>query len=661
MKRFNTFIKGTLVAIMLSMILGLTSNYNAYAQNDSGVDDIIAAGEQSDLDGPNPLTANPENSFEFNLRGLTKIKATPASTSREIVDDVAKMATKVHRLFAPWINYFAFQIGNFLGNDYVFEGAMGDMLHRIWVISRNLVNIIFVFLLLLLALKTIFGVKESGYDDLKKSLAKFVILLIFVNFSWLATKVVLDAASVVTHIVFAIPSGISGNTDSKGKISLPPCKVDTLGIKNKPLTGACSPTAIFAPTDAGTTKVSYWEAKDCKKVEEAYNNAYKDGKQNPNAEKENRVLWKRTSMCMENMNFFKYDKNTAVIYLTYGMARIQNLVNATSGDDAIQLSVGVIMSLIMQAAYAIALTALFLALVVRMLVLWLFVGFSPFLILVMYFNEDMFGNDERVGVSIGWKEFTKWAFVPAAVGGIFAVSFIMISAGQSLGDVVINNVANKSGVTHIDFNGESLFMGLESMQSFVWMLMSIAVLWMGVFAVLGKMSIIGGMADYVSSQTKDKARLIAKLPLIAPILPTKNGSSSVGGMLNKLDFTNTLRKWDSNNRAGTGDIGTLARNAKKIKAEDIRINIGDTKKLDKIAKRFNPNVSGAKELVDRYSHEDIKSAVNSIPNISSTDSSNLLAEFSRVRSNAPLPSAPSPAKKVSVKTDASTESGANAQ
>ena len=482
------------------------------------------------------------------------------------------------------------------------------MLHKIWVISRNLVNIIFVFLLLYMALKEIFFVGKE--TDLKKNLIKFTFLLIFVNFSWLTTKVVLDAAQVVTHIVFAIPSGISGDT------KLPQCVVDTMG--KQPLKGACSPTTILAPADSGSGKILYFEdddgdADDCDKVKKAYDDAYdsKTGEAKEPKDPKNKAFHKRTSMCMENLNFFKYDQNTAVIYLTYGMARIQNLVNSTAGDDAIQLAVGVVMSLVMQAAYAIALTALFVALIVRMLMLWMFVGFSPILVLILYFKGEDSNPLAQLEGKFDFQTFAKWAFVPAKVGAVFVVSFIMISAGQSLGDVLVDNVTNQSGMTFKILEGKSIFMGLGSMQTFIWLLMSIAVLWLGVFAVLSDMPVIGTMASNILSATKQKAATIAKSPLYAPILPLKGGKkTSIAATFKKFDFTEKLRRRETEGLAGTGDIARLSSHAKNLSADDVhKVDTGNMGHLNKLAVQLG--AKDAQHLVDTYTDKDIAAALKS--------------------------------------------------
>jgi len=293
---------------------------------------------------------------------------------------------------------------------------------------------------------------------------------------------------------------------------------------NEPIEGMCYPTKIFAPADTGSSKIIYWPDEQCDEVEERYNDAYdSEGKENPNAKETNKELWGRTSMCMENLNIFKYDQNTSTIYLTYGMARIQNLVDSTTGsnDSGSGLAVGVLMSIVLQIIYAIALGALFVALVFRMIALWLLVAFSPILVLTFLLGEGG-GDGSGLKKYFSFDQFINWAFVPAKVGIIFTVAFIMISAGQSMSSVslvLFDTAKTDSGVTFEFLKQDSLFAGIGSLQSLIWYIMVVVVLWLGTFSILGNLTIIGGFMDRIKEGGKTFAGSLAKLPYVAPILP----------------------------------------------------------------------------------------------------------------------------------------------
>ncbi len=616
--------KGFLVALVAVILFNLGSTFmNPIFESNSFVPSAHAAPGDEEKKPEN----KPEPSYQDKLKaigvGSPQENTDNAQTTKDIVQETAQKVTKVHRIFAPLINYFAFQIGNFLGSDYVYQGSMGQMLQKIWVISRNLVNIAFVFYLLWIAIQTIFK-QEGGLDDLKKNLIVFTFALIAVNFSWLATKVILDAANVVTHVVFAIPSGISDPPKYE------PCQVNT--NDKQPLKGLCYPTKIIAPADSGSKPVLYWQDKegdddDCSKVEKSYIgeedeginiSAYNgDGTINGVASPENEALQGRTSMCMESLNLFKYDQNTATIYLTYGMARIQNLVNASaSGGDGVQLAVGALMSMVLQIIYGIALGALFIALVIRMMMLWLLVAFSPFIILLIGMGGE--GGGEEVKKYLSVEQFISWAFVPAKVGAIFAVAFIMISAGQSMGNLtvaVLDKLSSQSGFTFKILGQESLFAGMGSLQDLLWLIMTIAILWMGVFAVLGKLEIIGPWFSRIQEGGADLAKTVSMLPYNMPWMPLGNGqSSSPRAAFGKLKETFSFA--DKYDKASEEPPPRLYDAMQKLNYKDFQDQVNRDKFKHPEATKFtkeNFNMS-LKEFMDQGEAK-VKATLSSMPGI----------------------------------------------
>lgn len=499
----KNFLKRSFLSLIIAFLLGTGMSFHG------GADHLFSPGKAYAEDITSTLDSLPEP------------QPAEAKSSEDLVKQVAGLANKTHRLFAPLINIFAFHIGNFLGTDHVYEGAMGKMLQKIWVISRNLVNIAFVFLLLWMALKEIFFVDQES--DLRKNLVKLVLLLVVVNFSWLGTKIVLDAANVVTHAVFAIPSGISGDSTLVTQ-----CDVNS--DPTKPITGSCYPTAMIAPADSSANNILYWQDKEgeddaCAAVKKGYggsagadtNAAYNaDGSRNENASPSNKKLQGFTSICVENLNLINYNQNTAVIYLTYGMAKIQNLVDSTHTVKIDDLAISTLLSIIIQIAYTVSLFALFIAMVMRMAILWIFVGFSPFLVLFAWKNG--FANEDLGEFKFGLEEFVNWAFVPAKVGAIFVVSFIMISAGQSMGDVDIQ-LMEKGGQVFKIPEIKTLFGSIGSLQNFIWLLISLVVLWMGVFGILSKMSIVSGVTNWIRDKGIAAGKFIATSPYWAPVLP----------------------------------------------------------------------------------------------------------------------------------------------
>jgi hypothetical protein len=525
----------------------------------------------------------------------------------QMLQKAADTASYIHHVFYPLINFFAFHTGNFLGNDYIFEGKMGEMLNKIWVVSRNIVNIVFVIILLYFALKQIIPGKEAE-GGVKGKLINIALLLIAVNFSWLATKVVLDAANVTTNIAFSLPSGVASTGIEK--IMDQPCQVNPEvtqpdGSKKKmynTTAGGCMPTNTYYVTPSGDEeKVQYLKEEDCKSqgIAKAYQGDPKsaftaNGERSALTDTDpNKKYQGITTYCWDNINFFNYNKNTSTIYLVYGMGQIQKVVNASADTgSATQLFVGGLLSLFIQAAYTLSLMALFIALIFRMAMLWIFVAFSPFLVLIIAFQGKA---PTEISNKFSIKAFLDWAFVPTYVGAVFSVAFIMLAAGQAAGKVgtsTINYGANF-------FNGQSIFSGLDTIQEFIWLLLVLVILWMGVFQVLSsKVPFVGMVTDKIKTMGTSAATTIGKSPLSLPLAPMTDdkGGFRMGAIKelgSRSKFKEAGEMEDKYKGYITGNDLTLATDRAKNMSPGERKNIADLAaagKMEQVAEKFKVSV-----------------------------------------------------------------------
>jgi len=526
-KTIQKSIKGILLGIVFMFTFGvnlpaLTNVFSTYEKAPvTQESSILYVSAQADLTVDEKLAA---------MESLDDMEAAAqeAANPDSFVAKVADSARYLHKIFYPLINFFATQIGNFLGTDYIFYGPMGEMLKNIWVVSRNLVNILFVLILLGLALKEIFDVRSGEGSKLKDNLVKFTLILVAVNFSWLASKVVLDAANVATQVVFSIPMGVA---QTGVQDNYEPCNITNTMDFSTQKEGQCMPSAAFTPIDGDTSDIINrragasvgGDADECniEEIEGLYKEAYPES----GPEVINDVHGK-TTICWDNINLVKYTKNTSVVYLTYGMARIQDLPKATTGSCSEgtlgcigQLAVGTFLSMIIQLGYTLALFALFVAMIARMILLWVFVGFSPFLILMLY--SEKFSKVAEGKFTLA--QFIKWAFIPAQVGLVFSVAFLMVSAGQAFTEknpTYFDKLSQGGGeMTVKAYKVQSLFMGMDSLSQFIWLLIVLIVLWMGVFSVLKDMPIANIVTEKVNDLGKRAGTWLGKTPYWAPIMP----------------------------------------------------------------------------------------------------------------------------------------------
>ncbi len=116
------------------------------------------------------------------------------------------------------------------GNLYITSG-LGNTVDAMWVIVRDIFNLTFIFGLVLIGLKMIFGSDNSG----QKMLVSLIMAALLVNFSLFITKFVVDFSNIATvQLVNTFPKDKSGNLSISGSfvnaIGLTSLyKVDTTG------------------------------------------------------------------------------------------------------------------------------------------------------------------------------------------------------------------------------------------------------------------------------------------------------------------------------------------------------------------------------------------------------------------------------------------------
>ncbi len=150
--------------------------------------------------------------------------------------------------------------GNLLSNEWVTGqwGGFQDIIYTLWIYIRNVINLLFIALLLLATFGHIIGLSDDKKSVLGKSaLPKFILAVILVNFSYFGAKVILDGANLLTTAAFSLPTQVN-------KIDLLPTTTNfnafiyktTLKQNEKPTastTPAATPTPGAAGTTAGTT------------------------------------------------------------------------------------------------------------------------------------------------------------------------------------------------------------------------------------------------------------------------------------------------------------------------------------------------------------------------------------------------------------------------
>lgn len=402
----------------------------------------------------------------------------------------------------------------FLDPTFIFDmgagGGLVETLNQIWQLSRNIMNVAFAVGLVGAAIYT---VVTANKEFVSAHLKKFVMAVVLVNFSWFIPLVVLDIASVLTVTVYSLPGAIV-NLEAECRYTSTKQKgcFEPQGPTDGLYSCACKAVANFIPfPDSDTVRDKLAEdpvAWDCSN-EPAYCVRY---------------------VKLDPANSTKH--GTILNGLVVNHARLSQLAMVTRTkltgtiSDSIVFVMREMVVIVIHIALFFPLLALLVALIIRIPVLWLTMAFMPFYFLSWIVPEEApFMNEVKDAAKKIWEWFLKAAFLPAAVAVPLSVGFIMANAATRVAF---------DGLTGIPFN---LIDGMGSFAQLLWVLMVLAILWSGTFAVLTMMmgdmpgaSIIGS----IKNTGEQAGKFAAELPLSTIPVPGVTGAGNLLNLKNML-------------------------------------------------------------------------------------------------------------------------------
>lgn len=398
-------------------------------------------------------------------------EADAEASSAKLLTDINTIFNQILRLSSAWLWPVLLMIGSLLDNDLIFGGAMGERLLGIWVQIRNLVNIIFVLVLLAIAVYNVLGLGEEGGTlplAFKTVMPKFVLALIAVNFSFLAVKVVLDFTNVITGAVFALPTTVVSRD----------VKLDELSEK----------------TICGSTS---------------------------------KEMSLKSWLCEENKlsarakNFLsRLDRSNITLVYAIRFARAPQLKFIRDGLQGIgQLGFNIIFNTVLYVVYALSFIALFLVLLFRVVALWIGVVLSPLLALsiVLPNLKDLAG-----GAGEFQQKFVKSVIAPITIGLVLSVGYIMLDGFEA--DKSIHG-ALLSSITIDAADPNALPTDISDLQQLMIAVGVVVIIWTGVFGA-AKDTVAGTVTEFIKTHAESFGKFAAKLPTYLQIIPTKRGERS---------------------------------------------------------------------------------------------------------------------------------------
>lgn len=393
-----------------------------------------------------------------------------------ILKDINDLFNFLIRISSAWLWPVLLMIGSLLDNDLIFGGEMGERLRDVWVQIRNLVNIAFVIILLIIAVYNILGLGEEGGGStfgFKQAMPKFVLALIAVNFSFLAVKVVLDFTNVLTGAVFALPT-----------------------------------TTLV---EEGGTVVKLGD-----KVEEIICGT--SSKEMPG-----RPMWceKNKLNARAKAFFSRLDRSNITLAYAVRFGRAPQLKFIKEGiKDIGQLGFNMIFNAVLYVVYAVSFIALFIVLLVRIIVLWVCAVLSP----VIALGIALPNLKELLGDAGNLKEkFVNDAIAPIKIGLVLSVGYIMLD-GLEADKSIHGELLAGSSLTAVDPN--ALPTDITDLQQLIIAVAVIAIIWVAVFAVAEKTT-AKGITGFIKENVGGFGKWMAKLPLYAQVIPV-SGSLQKG-------------------------------------------------------------------------------------------------------------------------------------
>jgi len=418
----------------------------------------------------------------------TAVKPEVDQMIMKVIDGLSLIMRLLQRILWPVL----LMIGSLLQNDILYGPGMETNLLNIWSTIRNMVNIIFVLILLAIALYNVMGIGENY--SLKKMLPKFIIALIAVNFTYIGIKVVLDSVNVVSTAIFALPVNIQ--TPAEGQVGI---------LTANQVTGFCE--GLYQGKVGSPEYLTNWgNATNASAGGVAYcDDKGKINTSNPTV-----------------ANFFNsFNARNAALALALAMGKINLLdkvyVSSNAGAKELLLNTG--FSVVLYVVYAVAFVVLFVVLLVRIVALWLMICISPIMMLKYVLPEKMVSSLGEAGNFAD--KFVKNAIVPITMAAVLTIGFILLQAFE-VADYSKINQAVAGGVL-----GVGLFTsGLTTFQQLIAAMGMTVFVWTGIFTVT-KDTFAGAITGAIKSAVGGAGKALAQVPLMMPLFPTAKGTASI--------------------------------------------------------------------------------------------------------------------------------------
>ncbi len=407
-------------------------------------------------------------------------------------------------------------LGDLMNNDLIIGPGMEERLLSIWQQVRNLVNIAFVLVLLVMAFYNVSGYAKEGNFALKTGLPKLIIGLILVNFTFLGGKIVLDISNIATNAVFALPEITQSDDDNADAFDFAETQKE-LGTNLCTKEGGATITSDDIEKDPDAYVVAGWF---CEKDDTSGN------------------YIGTLDDAVASRFFSKLSSSNVGLIIAINMGKLTGFkysdINITTIGD---LAVNTMFSVIMFVVYAISYIVLAMLLVSRIAVLWVALAFSPVAVL-FYVVPEL--KASAGGAGDASEQVIKHLLAPIKLGIVLTVGYMMMDAMYGAIGSNIDSLVSKTTVNNL--SGSLLITGIADLQRLLIAIMSVMIVWKGIFwAADGTLA--KGMADKLQGMTESAGSAIlgsVKYAPLGPVLGDDRKSKMPGFSWNNLSGMATM-------------------------------------------------------------------------------------------------------------------------
>lgn len=445
----------------------------------------------------------------------------------EIIDIVSKLTTILQFALFMCLNFLEY----LLQADYFNDGLMMRALNNIWVLSRNIMNVLFALMLIGVAFYTIITAKS---EMIKNKFSQFLVAVILVNFSWFFPRVIIDIANVLTSTIYSVPGMLPFATCIQ--FDGQPCKVIV--------------SSKLLPNDAGD--IANWRAAnncgapvaDTCPCEGPELYCYKLADYNATIGTRGLAHTMINGMAVSFVKFQTLPKLPDDFAIGAGGGGTMRQFK-----DDLHIMMNIMTTLLVQVTMILPLVGLTVGLFIRIVILWITMAFMPFSFFGYVINGKLGTNVFGFEIDL-WSEFIAAAFLPAMVAIPMVIGFIMLET--------VAKIPAPAGFPQ-DI-GITLITGQGSWWGILWMFGALAIIWIGSFAALRRSKITGRITDKIKGFGDQIIGGVVKLPLLTPLPVGVGGKDKLGNDISGGKNFGTLfsdaRNFGNNIGAKTGVSGT---------------------------------------------------------------------------------------------------------